>query len=75
MWHFSRSFGNLLIVSRTQQAFVQILSNDPENKVFALVRSKKTIREADKLDKPNVHILEADVTDWKALKVSQSPLQ
>lgn len=52
-----------------KHAFVLSLSKNPENTVFAIVRDKQTIREAEKLEKSNVHILEADVTKWETLKV------
>jgi hypothetical protein len=47
-------------------------SEDPENVVFALVRDTVAALEVPlsplKNARPNVHVLEADVTDHKALK-------
>ncbi|KAI5120303.1 hypothetical protein M0805_005807 [Coniferiporia weirii] len=49
--------------------FVRQLSSASDNLVFALVRSKKTADKLVKLARPNIHIVEADITDLKALKV------
>ncbi|OAX42087.1 NAD(P)-binding protein [Rhizopogon vinicolor AM-OR11-026] len=48
--------------------FVNQLSTDPENTVFALVRSKTTADRLVALGRPNVHILEADITNTNGLK-------
>ncbi|KAF8513799.1 hypothetical protein JB92DRAFT_2922000 [Gautieria morchelliformis] len=54
--------------------FVRQLSEHPENVVFALVRDAAAARAVPlsplKSAGPNVHILEADVTDHKALKTA-----
>jgi saccharopine dehydrogenase-like NADP-dependent oxidoreductase len=52
-----------------QFEFVNQLSADSGNTVFALVRSKATADKLAELGRPNVHIIEADITDNKALKV------
>lgn len=49
---------------------VKQLSTPSDNVVFALVRSAKTAGKLETLTRPNVHIIEADITDVKALKVS-----
>lgn len=48
--------------------FVNQLSADSGNTVFALVRSKATANKLAELGRHNVHIIEADITDNKALK-------
>ncbi|KAG2350947.1 NAD(P)-binding protein [Suillus weaverae] len=48
--------------------FVNQLSADPRNTVFALVRSKATANRLTELKRRNVHIIEADITDNKALE-------
>ncbi|KAL5507014.1 hypothetical protein ACEPAH_6470 [Sanghuangporus vaninii] len=50
--------------------FVNQLSQSPDNVVFGLVRNKKTAGKLVALGRRNVHILEADVTDVKALKAA-----
>ncbi|KAJ7361040.1 hypothetical protein DFH08DRAFT_767764 [Mycena albidolilacea] len=50
--------------------FVKQLSADSENKVFAVVRNKANATNLHALSKNNVTILEADVTDPKALKLA-----
>jgi hypothetical protein len=52
-----------------QFEFVNQLSTNSENTIFALVRSKSTANRLVKLGRPNVHILEADITNTKDLKV------
>ena len=56
-----------------QYEFLRQLSSDPENTVIGLVRDKsatdKKISEELKVQLSNVHILEADITDYDALKV------
>lgn len=52
-----------------QLAFVKQLSQIPENTVFALIRSRNTIIDAAVYERPNVHVLEADITDFETLKV------
>ncbi|KAJ7837387.1 hypothetical protein B0H14DRAFT_2362438 [Mycena olivaceomarginata] len=51
--------------------FVRQLSANSENKVFALVRNKATATKLKNLARNNITILEADVTDGKALQVCQ----
>jgi len=48
--------------------FVRQLSESAENVVFALVRDRQTSTRVTALGRSNVHILEADITDFKALK-------
>lgn len=63
-------FGFLMVTFDFDQfEFVNQLSADSENTVFALVRSKATANKLTELGKRNVHIIEADITDNKALKV------
>ncbi|KAH8119550.1 hypothetical protein DFH11DRAFT_1565648 [Phellopilus nigrolimitatus] len=50
--------------------FVNQLSGSPHNTVFALVRNKNTVQKLEALARSNIHILEADITDLKALKVA-----
>ncbi|KAL5484929.1 hypothetical protein ACEPAI_7571 [Sanghuangporus weigelae] len=50
--------------------FVNQLSQSPDNAVFGLVRNKKTADKLLALGRRNVYILEADVTDVKALKAA-----
>jgi len=52
--------------------FVRQLSSSRDNIVFALVRNKTTAKNLQHLqaDRPNVHILEADITDVAALKIA-----
>jgi saccharopine dehydrogenase-like NADP-dependent oxidoreductase len=45
------------------------LSLKSENTIFALVRTKANTQKLAELGTKNVHILEADITDVKALKV------
>jgi hypothetical protein len=52
-----------------QFEFVNQLSADSGNTVFALVRSKNNANKLTELRRHNVHIIEADITDNKALKV------
>ncbi|KDQ50397.1 hypothetical protein JAAARDRAFT_42024 [Jaapia argillacea MUCL 33604] len=48
--------------------YVRQLSVDQENVIFALVRDKKDSHELTALNTPNIHIVEADITDHQALK-------
>ncbi|KAJ7361143.1 hypothetical protein DFH08DRAFT_366475 [Mycena albidolilacea] len=50
--------------------FVRQLSANSENKVFALVRNKATATKLKNLARNNITILEADVTDGKALQLA-----
>ncbi|KAJ7837398.1 hypothetical protein B0H14DRAFT_2362414 [Mycena olivaceomarginata] len=50
--------------------FVRQLSANSENKVFALVRNKATAIKLKNLARNNITILEADVTDGKALQLA-----
>lgn len=56
--------------SWAQFEFVRQLSSQPQNTVFALVRTKANSQKLLELDAKNVHVLEADITDVKALKVT-----
>ncbi|TFK41983.1 hypothetical protein BDQ12DRAFT_349623 [Crucibulum laeve] len=47
--------------------FTRQLSADLKNVVFALVRNKSTSKQLYELKRKNIHILEADITDKKAL--------
>ncbi|KAJ6541814.1 hypothetical protein B0H19DRAFT_958375 [Mycena capillaripes] len=50
--------------------FVRQLSVDSGNNVFAIVRNKATATQLNALSRKNVIVLEADVTDAKALKLA-----
>ncbi|KAJ6489672.1 hypothetical protein C8R47DRAFT_1274208 [Mycena vitilis] len=50
--------------------FAKQLSANEENTVFAIVRSKKTATHLDALSRKNITVLEADVTDAKALELA-----
>ncbi|KAJ6461999.1 hypothetical protein C8R47DRAFT_1058235 [Mycena vitilis] len=50
--------------------FVNQLSSDSANTVFAIVRKKATASELVKLSRRNVTVLEADITNPKALKLA-----
>ncbi|KAH7930465.1 NAD(P)-binding protein [Leucogyrophana mollusca] len=50
--------------------FVNQLSAESANTVFALVRNKPTAHKLAALGRPNVHIIQADITDNEALKVA-----
>ncbi|KAI5793301.1 NAD(P)-binding protein [Geopyxis carbonaria] len=50
--------------------FVNQLSVNPDNHVFALVRSLNNVQALQDLRRPNVHILAADVTDIALLKAA-----
>lgn len=54
-----------------QLEFVRQLSTNPENTVFAIVRTKNNSQSLTDMKAKNVHIIEANITDFKALKVSQ----
>jgi len=47
--------------------FVNQLSSNSANTVFALVRSKKTAHRVIELNRSNVHILQADITNYQEL--------
>ena len=55
-----------------QFEFVKQLSSAAGNKVFAIVRNKKTATQLEELSKTrnNIYILQADIKDHKALNVS-----
>ena len=53
-----------------QFEFVKQLSDSSNNTLFAIVRNKANATKLEELGRSNIHILEADVTDYKALKVS-----
>lgn len=55
--------------------FVRQLSQKSENIVFALVRTKSNAQQLTELDARNVHILEADITDVKALKAAAAEVK
>ncbi|KAJ7837343.1 hypothetical protein B0H14DRAFT_2362409 [Mycena olivaceomarginata] len=50
--------------------FVRQLSADSNNTVFALVRNKGTATELNDLSRNNITVLQADITDAKALKLA-----
>ncbi|KAJ7776875.1 hypothetical protein DFH07DRAFT_951488 [Mycena maculata] len=50
--------------------FVAQLSADPKNTMFALVRNKTTATRLESLPGKNITILEADITDPKALEIA-----
>lgn len=53
----------------SQLEYVRQLSADKNNTVFGVVRNKATAKGLVSLNLSNVHVLEADVTDHKTLKV------
>ncbi len=53
-----------------QFEFVRQLSGLPKTVIFAIVRNEGTAKALRELGRANVHILEADITDHLALKVS-----
>jgi hypothetical protein len=55
----------------TQFEFIRQLSEDPANTIFGLVRNKEQAdkKVAAEINRKNIHIIEADVTDYDALKV------
>ena len=53
-----------------QLAFVDKLSKDSTNTVFALVRKLETSQRVTALNRPNIHVLQADITNLSELKVS-----
>jgi short-subunit dehydrogenase len=61
-----------------QYEFLRQLSSDPENTVIGLVRDKpatdKKLPEELKGQLSKVHILQADITDYDTLKMSNYPL-
>lgn len=55
-----------------QLEFIRQLSNDPSNTVVGLVRNKTSTLESldpELKQRTNLHILQADITDYDALKV------
>lgn len=54
--------------------FVNQLSADSENTIFALVRNEATANKLVELGRRNVHIIEADITDNKALKYAAAEI-
>jgi len=55
-----------------QFAFLRYISADPANTVVGLVRDKVTTEKkvSEELGtRPNVHIIQADITDYDSLKV------
>ena len=55
---------------RPQLEFVNQLSRNPSNVVFALVRKLETSQRVTAINRPNIHILQADITNLSELKVS-----
>ncbi|KAH8693986.1 short-chain dehydrogenase [Talaromyces proteolyticus] len=53
-------------------AFLRHISADPNNTVIGLVRDKTTTEKKvrEELDRPNIHIIQADLTDLDSLKKS-----
>lgn len=67
----------LLIVYARQYEFLRQYSSDPNNTVIGLVRNKpvtdkKVSEDPDLNHRSNIHILEADITDYKALQVRET---
>jgi short-subunit dehydrogenase len=60
-----------LIVRVVQFEYVRQLSANENNTVFGIVRNKTTATQLATLNRSNVHIIQADITDHEALKVSQ----
>jgi len=54
--------------------FVNQLSADSRNTIFALVRSEATANKLTDLGRHNVHIIQADITDNKALKYAAAEI-
>jgi len=50
--------------------FVKQLSDDSSNIVLAIVRNKATATRVTELGRSNVHLLQADITDYEALKAA-----
>ncbi|KAI5840562.1 hypothetical protein DFP73DRAFT_500434 [Morchella snyderi] len=50
--------------------FVKQLSADANNTVFALVRNKSTSQKVVALARPNIHLIEADVANYTAVKAA-----
>ena len=67
----SLPFQLVFTLQTLQLEFVRQLGADSRNTVFALVRSKITTDRLLAVRTENVHILEADITDHIALKVSR----
>jgi hypothetical protein len=55
----------------TQWSFLDQLSQIPDNIVIGVVRNKAATdkRVAEELNRPNIHILQADITSYTDLKV------
>ena len=68
-WSLLRIFYANFLKLATQFEFVRQFALKSENTVFALVRSRDNDRKLVEMGAKNVHILEADITDVKALKV------
>ena len=64
------SFHCVVSDDRPQLAFVDKLSKDSSNTVFALVRKLETSQRVAALNRPNVHIFQADISNVSELKVS-----
>ena len=50
--------------------FVNQLSQNPSNVVFALVRKLETAQKVLAISRPNIHVLQADISNVNELKVS-----
>jgi hypothetical protein len=62
--------GFILTKSRLQAEFVKKLASNPENIVIGLVRNvADTEARMAEWKTPNIHILQADMTNWESLKV------
>jgi hypothetical protein len=60
------------LIMRKQFEFVRQLSSDSNNTVIGLVRDKSTTEKAvaeELAGRSNIHILQADITDYEAIKV------
>lgn len=63
------------LLTQPQFEFLTQLSSNPANTVFGLVRDKAATDKKVKAElgsRANVHIVEADVTNYNALKVRQT---
>ena len=54
----------------TQLEFVNQLSQNSSNVVFALVRKLETAQKVLAISRPNIHVLQADISNVSELKVS-----
>lgn len=65
------------MIAWIQFEFLRQLSSDSNNIVIGLVRNKAATDQAvahELAGRSNIHILEADITDYEAIKVTTSPI-